>query len=256
MTQTYGVLEQAKPSSCKQFNCEEMIMKHLPLVRSVSKRLAMRLPSHIRMEDLMSAGMIGLMQATVNFDRNKNANFQTYAEHRIRGAMLDELRALDWVPRSVRQKASQVKKIILCLEREKGKPAEIEEVTEKLGLSLDEYFNLLNVLNGRYMIDIEIFEQNSLRSARQELLGSLPREEENDSFRILSRNELKNALARAIDGLSSREKTILSYYYYEGFTLKEIAEILNLTESRICQIHTASIAKLRLKLTRIMKIAS
>ena len=216
----------------------------------------MRLPSHIRMEDLMSAGMIGLIQAAVNFDRNKNINFKTYAEHRIRGAMLDELRALDWVPPSVRKKASQVKNAILRLEREKGRPAEIEEVTEMLDISLDEYFNMISVLNGRCLIDIEIFEQNSLSSARQDLLGSLPREEENDSFRIISRNELKNTLAHAIDRLSSREKTILAHYYYEGFTLKEIGEILNLTESRICQILTASIAKLRLKLTRIMKDAS
>ena len=134
------LLRRRRPRPPQGLNREEMILKYAPLIKYIAHRLAMRLPSHISVKDLMSAGVIGLMHAVGKFDPGKNVSFKTYAEFRIRGAMLDELRALDWVPRSVRQKASQIEKTILQLEKERGRPVEDEEVAQELGVSLEEYY--------------------------------------------------------------------------------------------------------------------
>ena len=125
-----------------------MILRYTPFIKYIAHRLAMRLPPHISVEDLISAGVIGLMDALTKFDPQKKVEFKTYAEFRIRGAMLDELRALDWVPRSVRQKAAQIEKSDPALEKTKGRPAEDEEIAEELGISLDEYYGLINEING------------------------------------------------------------------------------------------------------------
>jgi len=234
---------------------DEMILKYAPLIKYIAHRLAMRLPSHISVKDLMSAGVIGLMHAVRKFDPKKNVSFKTYAEFRIRGAMLDELRALDWVPRSIRQKASQVEKTIRRLEREKGRPVEDEEVALELGISLDEYYGMMDGLSGVSLIDIENLRQEIPGLGGEDLLGSFFEDRGNDPFHVYHIKELKSILARAIDELGAREKTVLSLYYYEEMTLKEIGEIMDLTESRICQIHTKCVLKLRGKLKRVLKEA-
>jgi RNA polymerase sigma factor FliA len=229
---------------------DEMIMRYAPLVKYVAHRLAMRLPPHISVDDLMSAGVIGLMDALTKFDAGKNVQFKTYAEFRIRGAILDELRALDWVPRSVRQKATEIERTCADLERKKGRPAEDEEVAEALGISLDRYYRLMKEVGGVSLVEAGGNGDKESPSGDEETFEQIGDEGRNDPFDALSINELKGAVARAIDELTPKEKTVISLYYYDELTLKEIGEVLGFTESRICQIHTKAILKLRGKIKR------
>jgi RNA polymerase sigma factor FliA len=229
---------------------EELILRYAPLVKYIAHRLAMRLPPHISVEDLMSAGVIGLMDALTKFDAGKNVQFKTYAEFRIRGAILDELRSLDWVPRSVRQKATEIERTCLELERKKGRPAEDEEVAEALGVSMDQYHRLMKEVGGLSVIDTEGKRERDGTSGEEDLFEQIGDEKGKDPFEALSVNELKQALAGAVDELTPKEKTVISLYYYDELTLKEIGEVLGFTESRICQIHTKAILKLRGKIKR------
>jgi len=227
---------------------DELILKYAPLIKYIAHRLAMRLPPHISTEVLISAGVIGLMDALNKYDPKKNVQFKTYAEFRVRGAMLDELRSLDWVPRSIRQKAAQLEKTFLTLERKRGGPVDDEEVAKELGLTLEEYYDLIREIKGISLLDLEGLRYQIPQFVEDNFLTLLIDEKENDPFHLLSLEELKKILARAIDELSPKEKTVISLYYYEEMTLKEIGAVLGFTESRICQIHTKAILKLRAKI--------
>ncbi|MGQ9646417.1 MAG: FliA/WhiG family RNA polymerase sigma factor [Thermodesulfobacteriota bacterium] len=229
---------------------EKIILQYTPLIKYIAHRLAMRLPAHIIADDLIGAGVIGLIDAINKFDPGRNVEFKTYAEFRIRGAMIDELRALDWVPRSVRQKATKVEQAVLHLERKKGRSVEDEEVASELGLSMEEYYQWMNEIKGISFLDIEFLRPRGRDLSDEDLLNLLTDGKENDPFQLLNLKELKDLLARAIDQLSPQEKLVLSLYYFEDLTLKEIGEVLELTESRICQIHTKGILRLRAKLKR------
>lgn len=230
---------------------EAVILKYAPLIKYIAHRLAMRLPAHISVEDLISAGAIGLMDAVQKFDPGKKVQFSTYAEYRIKGAMLDELRALDWVPRSVRQKMSRLDKAYARLEREKGRPVEDEEVAEDLGLTLEAFYGLLNDTNGVSFLDIDHVPRKLNGLNEEDLLQLLMDDESRDPSFQLSLMELKRTLALALDKLTQKERTIISLYYYEELTLKEIGGIMGFTESRICQIHSKVILKLRSQLKKV-----
>ncbi|MCX5906024.1 MAG: FliA/WhiG family RNA polymerase sigma factor, partial [Deltaproteobacteria bacterium] len=208
---------------------DELILKYAPLIKYIAHRLAMRLPPHISCESLISAGVIGLMDALNKYDPEKNVQFKTYAEFRIRGAMLDELRAMDWVPRSIRQKATQLEKTYLSLERKNGGPVEDE-------------------VRGVPLLDIENIRHKISQLQEDDFLSLIVDERENDPARLFSLGELKKVLVQAIDDLSPKEKTVIALYYYDELTLKEIGKVMGFTESRICQIHTKSILKLRAKI--------
>lgn len=231
---------------------EDRVLKYSPLIKFVAHRLAIRLPTHISVQDLISAGVIGLMDALSKYDPNKGVEFKTYAEFRIRGAMLDELRAMDWVPRSVRQKATHIERTILHLENKMGRPVEDEEVAGELGISLEDYYNSINEINGLPLFDREMIQNKVFKLTGKDILDLLLDEQENDPFHQLSLKELKGALATAIEELPHKEKLVISLYYFEELTLKEIGEVLQLTESRICQIHTKVILRLRAKLRRYL----
>lgn len=232
---------------------DEMILRYTPLIKYIAHRLAMRLPSHISTDDLISAGVIGLMDALTKFDPDKKVEFKTYAEFRIRGAMIDELRSMDWVPRSVRQKANQIERAINQLEKKNGRPVEDDEIASAMGLSLDAYYETMKSLHGLSPLDMEEVQKRFPRLSLEDILDSLADSEENDPFHEYSLKELKKVLARAIDELTSKEKMVISLYYYEDLTLKEIGEALDLTESRICQIHTKGVLKLRARLKRFLE---
>ena len=252
-TRPYG---QAAPSVAPETlgsSREQTILQYTPFIKYIAHRLAMRLPAHITVDDLTSAGVIGLIDAINKFDPDRNVEFKTYAEFRIRGAMLDELRALDWVPRSVRQKAAQVEQTILDLEREKGRAADDEEIASRLGLSIEEYYEWMNEIKGVSFLEVELLHPKAYELSDEDILSLLIDKKENDPFHLLNLKELKDLLARAIEELSPREKLVLSLYYFEDLTLKEIGEVMGLTESRICQIHTKGILKLRGKLKRYLK---
>lgn len=213
----------------------------------------MRFPPHISAEDLIGAGVIGLMDALNKFDSEKKVQFKTYAEFRIKGAMLDELRSLDWVSRSVRQKATQVEKTHQALEKKKGRAVEDDEMAREMGLSLDDYYRRLKEIQGVFLLDIEIFRTKFSKLGEEDIFNLVMDEDENHPFHLFCLVELKEVLARAIGELTNKEKMVISLYYYEELTLKEIGEVLGYTESRICQIHTKAILKLRSKLKYSLK---
>ncbi len=232
---------------------EEIIIKYTPLIKYVAGRLAMRLPPHISPDDLISSGVIGLMDAIEKFDPSKKIQFKTYAEFRIRGAMLDELRAMDWIPRSIRKKASELEKTYQRLEKELGRPAEDEEVAKAMGLSLDEFYQLLDKTKNVTFLDIEIIKRRMPDHNDEDLFDLIADDKEVDPFVQLNMSEVKEVLKRAIEKLPEKEKLVVALYYYEDLTMREIGEIMGYTESRISQMHTKAMHRMRAKLADIAK---
>lgn len=230
---------------------EQMVIQYAPLIKYIAGRLALRLPSHISLDDLISSGIIGLIDAIHKFDPSKNISFKTYAEFRIKGAILDELRSLDWIPRSVRKKSHVIEKAYAELERHLGRPAEAEEVCQALGLDLEEFFQLLDETKAVSLVELEgVWKAN--RSAPEvtetEISEILQDDNVRDPFLALHFSELQEIMVRAIDSLPDKEKLLVSLYYYEELTMKEIGEIMGYTESRISQLHTQAVLRLRGKL--------
>jgi RNA polymerase sigma factor for flagellar operon FliA len=227
---------------------EALILEHTPLIRYVAGRVAMRLPPHVPLEDLYSAGVLGLIDAVDKFDPRQNVKFKTYAEFRIRGAILDELRAMDWVPRSVRKKSSKVEDAYHKIQNQLGRAASDEEVASALGISLDEFFHLLDEVKGVNLLSLD--DQNNLLGQldSEQVLEALGREDNEDPLTQLGLAELRRQVAAAIEGLPEKEKLVVSLYYYDELTMREIGEVLGYTESRISQMHTKAILRLRARL--------
>jgi RNA polymerase sigma factor for flagellar operon FliA len=229
---------------------EALILEHSPLIRYVAGRIAMRLPAHVPLDDLMSAGVLGLIDAVDKFDPSKKVQFKTYAEFRIRGAILDELRALDWVPRTVRKKSSDLEEVYNRLQNHLGRPAEDEEVAAELGLDMAEFQRLLDEVAGVNLLSLEDPEGGPLGKLDSDtVLKAMGRAEEGeDPLAILGLVELRQQVAEAITGLPDKEKLVVSLYYYDELTMREIGEVLGYTESRISQMHTKAILRLRARL--------
>ncbi|MGQ9749941.1 FliA/WhiG family RNA polymerase sigma factor [Desulfosoma sp.] len=226
---------------------DEAVIKYYPLVRYTAYRLAARLPSTISIEDLCAAGVIGLMDAIEKFDPNQSVSFENYAKIRIRGAMLDEIRSMDWIPRSLRQKSSELEKVCSALEKKLGRFPEDEEIAEALGLDLEAYFELLDSLKGLSFIpeDLNEYIQENREAAH---LATDP----DETFQHIHKSELQRILAQCIETLSEKEKLVLSLYYFEDLTMREVGAIMGYTESRISQIHTKAVLKLRLRLLKCL----
>ena len=222
---------------------EELILKYAPLVRYIAERMAMRLPPSVSKDDLASAGILGLFDAIDKFDPERGVKFRTYAEHRIRGAILDELRKMDWVLRSVRRDVHRIEDAIRALESKFGRPPRDFEIAEYMGLDIEAYHRMLQKARGVNLLSLdETLPDGSLsrfRNRASEDVSPL------DELKI---KELKKVIAGAISTLSEKEQLVVSLYYYDELTLREIGEVLDLTESRISQIHTKAIIRLRAKL--------
>lgn len=225
---------------------EQIINEYAYLIKYVAGRLSMYFGSNVEFDDLVGYGAFGLIDAIDKFDINKGVKFETYASLRIRGSIIDSIRDLDWVPRSLRQKNKELEKVYAELENDMGHSASDKEVAEKLGISMDEFYKLLNDVNVSSMMSLEEFmEQNYERG-----LG-IPSENIEDKPEDYVQNaELKQILAEAINKLPEKEKTVISFYYFEELTLKEISAIMNVTESRISQLHTKALLRMRGKLGR------
>ena len=224
-------------------NREELLRQYLPLVRRVVQRLAARKPPHIELDDLVSWGIVGLLDAIGKYDPKKEALFSTYAQFRIRGAILDHLRSLDWVPRSVRQKASLIDKVTHQLEGKLGRPPREEEIAERLGLSLDDYQELLTKVG-----EMSLFSLEDLGFGSGEERFTTERSEEEgeaDPLRSLLSQERVHIVADAIGRLPDREKTVVTLYYHEELTMKEVGAVLGLTESRVSQLHSQAMLRLK-----------
>jgi len=223
---------------------EEILTRHLPLVRQVVQRLAVRKPPHIDIDDLVSWGIVGLLDAVKKYDPAKEASFATYAQFRIRGAILDHVRSLDWVPRSVRQKASLLERTSLALENTLGRPATEEEVARALGIGLQEYQDLLSKVGEMCLLSLEDLgfgsgeERISLRPHGEDQDGS-------DPLAVLLTQERIDIVADAIGRLPERERMVVTLYYNEELTMKEVGAVLGLTESRVSQIHSQAMVRLR-----------
>lgn len=212
---------------------------YLPLVRIVGGRLAVSLPPHLDKDDLLSSGFFGLLDAIDRFDVTRNIKFETYAGVRIRGAMIDDLRAKDWIPVTMRQKIRKYEQAVYKLETELGRSATDAELAEELEISVSELNALVGQCNAATVIPLEEY----LQTDTAEAVDSNPA----DSIEFL---ELKDMLAHAIDHLPEKERLVVSLYYYEEMTLKEISIVMHLSEARISQLHTKAIMKMRSYLAR------
>jgi RNA polymerase sigma factor FliA len=221
---------------------EGNVLRYAPLIHFIAKKLAVKLPLSVSREELVSAGVLGLLDAVRKFDAGLGIKFKTYAEHRIRGAMLDELRKMDWLPRSVRKDIQRVEDAILAFEKRSGREPEDWEIAEEMGIGLDGYFKIVHrgACSGFLSID-DLQLEGEVGKRPEAFVAASPLDR-------LTVKEIKDVVAGAIKELSAMEREIISLYYYEELTLKEIAGIYHLTESRISQIHKRAISRLRVKL--------
>jgi RNA polymerase sigma factor FliA len=226
---------------------EEIVVKYASLVKYLAQKIAMRLPANIELDDLISSGVIGLMDAVDKYDHTRDNKFKTYAEFRIRGAMLDELRSQDWVPRSVREKAKQLERVFIKIEHAKGRPATDTEVCEELKLSPEQYGELLNEVRSVSLLNFD--DLNSLtKSDKKSYIGLIENGKLNNPFAEVSRTNLKGMVEKAINDLPEKQRLVLALYYYEEMNLKEIGKVLDVTESRVSQLHTQAILRLKSRL--------
>ncbi|MDE3167485.1 MAG: FliA/WhiG family RNA polymerase sigma factor [Acidobacteriota bacterium] len=220
---------------------ERLILEHLPQVRLIARRIQERLPESISLDDLVSTGVLGLISAIDNFDPTHNVKLKTYAEYKIRGAILDSLRGLDWAPRQKRRKAKQIEAAIASAEQKLQRSPTEEEICRELAIPIDEYHDWLVEIRGLNVASLEFAGPEQGR----DLLHYLPDAGEHLPSTLLERSELERLLAESIDGIPEMERTVLSLYYQEELTLREIAQVVNLHESRISQIKTQAILRLR-----------
>src|SRR3984893_7896341 len=219
-----------------------MLMEHLPTVRYLARRIHERLPQHVELDDLVSAGVVGLIDAFSKFDHTKKVQFKSYAQFRIRGAILDSLRTLDWSPRDLRRKGRAVEEAIRSVTQRLGRAPAEHEIAGEMELSLDEYQQLLGDLKGLEIGSLHM--ERSEDSGDQELAYIPGSPEEDPLFRCL-RGEMKQRLVDAIEDLPERERLVLTLYYYEELTMKEIGLTLGVVESRVSQIHSSAVLRLR-----------
>lgn len=227
---------------------ERLVLEYAPLIKYIAQKIAARLPANIELDDLISSGVIGLMDAIEKYDSKRDNKFKTYAEFRIRGAILDELRAQDWVPRSVREKAKLLERVYAKIEQALGRQATDEEVCSELKISHDEFHDLLNQVRSVSLLsydDISNFSKADKRSLHGIGEGGAkaptPFNEVNVAY-------IKRMIAEAINDLPEKQRLVLSLYYYEDLNLKEIGRVLDVTESRVSQLHTQAILRLKGKL--------
>ncbi len=221
---------------------ERLLLEHLPIVRFLARRIHERLPQHVDIEDLVSAGVVGLMDAFSKFDPDKKVQFRSYAQFRIRGAILDSLRTLDWSPRELRRKGRAVEEAIRVLTARLGNAPEEAEVAAEMGLGLDEYQQLLGDLKGLEIGTLHI-ERNE--DSGEEELAYIPGRPEDDPLFHCLRGELEGRLTDAISHLPEREKLVMTLYYFEEMTMREIGLALGVVESRVSQVHASAVVHLR-----------
>jgi RNA polymerase sigma factor for flagellar operon FliA len=241
---TYPPLPASSPGIAAGMTSEEerILLEHLPIVRFLARRIHERLPQHVDIEDLVSAGVVGLMDAFSKFDPNKKVQFRSYAQFRIRGAILDSLRTLDWSPRELRRKGRAVEEAIRTLTQRLGRAPVEPEVATELGFELEEYQTLLGDLKGLEIGTLHI--ERSEDSGEDELAYIPGRPDEDPLFRCL-RGEMEERLTDSISALPDRERLVMTLYYYEEMTMREIGLALGVVESRVSQIHASAVVHLR-----------
>jgi RNA polymerase sigma factor for flagellar operon FliA len=227
-----------------------ILMEQMPQVRYIARHIHDRLPQHVPIEDLVHAGVLGLMDALQKYDEARQVQFRTYAKFRIRGAILDSLRELDWSPRDLRRKARLIETTSARLSHELGRAATEQEIATGLGLTLESFQHLLGELEG---LDLGSFHvENSGSDQDDDLCEYLPGNPEESPYFLTMKSELHTLLVRAIDELSEKERCVLSLYYYEELTMKEVGAVLGIGESRVSQIHSLALLRLRTRLQSLL----
>lgn len=229
---------------------ELLITANIAFVRQVAGRLALHLPPHVELGELESAGIIGLLSAVESYDPDNTAEFATFAQHRIRGAILDELRSRDLAPRSLRAKAREIERALVELERANGRQPTDDEVADALGMDREAYYHQLGEIRGLVMVSLDepAGDTDGSQTGRSHL--ELPDQELQDPFMAAATNERVKLLGEIIELLPDQERQVLTLYYYEELTMKEIGQVLRVTESRVSQIHTSAILRMRARLLR------
>lgn len=232
-----GAIAEEKP------DYDALMTEYAPFVKRIAYHMITRLPSNVQLEDMVQAGMIGLFEALKGYDQSKGASFETYARIRIQGAMIDEVRRGDWTPRSVYKKSRQLSEAMRSVEREKGRDATDAEVAEYLEISIDEYYSMVQDAAGCQMLS---YEDIALAGGSQDEYKS---GNFNGPYENIQEESFRNGLVDKIKHLPERERLVVSLYYDEEFNLREIGEILGITEGRVCQIHSQALVRLRARMT-------
>jgi RNA polymerase sigma factor for flagellar operon FliA len=249
MASAHAVYKMIAESEGEFAERNELILQELPQVQFIAARILERLPQQVELGDLVHAGVIGLLEAYRTFDDSKNAQFKTFAKFRIKGAILDSLRALDWGSRGIRKKAREISEATQRLEGKLGRAPSKEEVAAELKISLADLNEVQRELSGLHLVGQEVASSFEGEAA-QDLIESAPSTWENP-FEMYCRTETRAHLVEAIAQLSEREQLILSLYYREELTMKEVAEVVGLAISRVSQIHAATLAKLKAALSHL-----
>jgi RNA polymerase sigma factor for flagellar operon FliA len=224
---------------------EVLILEYLPLVKYVAGRLAIGLPPSVEIDDLIGSGTIGLLSAVERYDPSRDNKFSTYAIARIRGSMLDELRSMDWIPRSVRKKARRIEEAYARLENRLRRPASDEEVAGELGVPVQEFREMLDEVRGTSLVSLDDFMNPADGGSTMKIHDTVEDHSRIDPASSLEVEKTRKILEGALDGLPDRDRLVIVLYYYEELTLKEIGETLGVSESRVSQIHTKAILRLR-----------
>jgi RNA polymerase sigma factor for flagellar operon FliA len=228
---------------------ERLVVAYSPLVKYVAGRMSSGLPAHVEETDLISYGLGGLISAIERFDTSRQIKFETYAITRIRGAIIDELRTLDWVPRSVRARAKEIERANMKLEARLQRAPTDEEMASELGISVEDFQDALLQISTSTIVALdELWSVSDSSGDQVSLLDTLPDRHAPDPQSMVDQGELRDRIAKAIAALPEREKLVVALYYYENLTLREIGEVLGVTESRVSQLHTKAVLRLRSKL--------
>ncbi len=228
---------------------DKILVEYAYLVKYIANRVAINLPASVDRDDIHSSGIMGLIKAVETFDPDRGFKFETYAGHKIRGAILDELRALDWVPRSVRQKSKDLQKVYTKLENELGRIPYDDEVMDEMGLTIEEYEKLLTDVAPATIVSLEEGMPERGSDAKEiRLIDTIEDPGSENPLKALGFTEVKNILKDTISNLPEKEKLVVALYHFEELTLKEIGVVLNISESRVSQIHSKAILKLRSRL--------
>ena len=231
---------------------EKIILEYAPLVKLVAGRLSMYLGYNVEYDDLVGYGVFGLIDAIDKYDNMKAVKFETYASLRIRGAILDQIRKMDWIPRTIRQKQKKIDAAIKEIENEKGRAATDEEIAKSLGISDEEYLSWQSQMKVTGVVSLDEFMESGTEAPAQQ--NSQQRFETPEE--VIEREEMKKVLGQALELLTEKEKKVILLYYYEDLTLKEISNVLEVSESRISQLHTRALQKLKSKMGNYMGIFS
>jgi RNA polymerase sigma factor for flagellar operon FliA len=228
---------------------DRLILNYAPLVKYVAGRISTSLPAHVDEGDLVSYGLLGLIGAIERYDPAREIKFETYAISRIKGSIIDELRSLDWVPRSVRSRAREIERAMLELENRLKRPPSDEEVANEIGITVDEFQDSLTAISRSSVAALdELWQISSGGGDTVSLIDTIEDPHADDPSKAMSQTEVREALADAIQRLPEREKLVITLYYYEELTLREIGEVLSVTESRVSQLHTKAILRLKVRL--------